>query len=259
MRFVLSVAIVLVLGAACQPLQRGQPQGQASDEWSRSYPLSTDGEVQIVAGSGNVDVQGGTGSTVEVRAERMAQASSDDAARELLPRIRIREDITPERVVLQTEGLGGIVIGVEVRVNYHVVVPTHARVRVRTANGAVTVANIEGRVVLSSANGEVIGKNLRGGVDARSVNKAVTVELSAFGAEPVEVRSTNGDVDLTLPVDANASFDANCTNGKIEISDFTLEPFGEQTRRRVRGRLNQGGTPIDVTSVNGNIRVRARR
>lgn len=251
--------LLLVSAAGCQTHRGGAFEGRAADEWTRSYPLAAGGEVQIVAGSGSVDIQGGSGSTVDVRAERVARAATDAAARELVPRIEIREDITPERVLLQTQGLGGIVIGVEIEVNYHVTMPATARLRVRTANGKVSVADMAGRVVISSANGEVIGRNLSGGVDARSVNKPVTIGLAAFGAEPVELRSTNGNVELTLPSDTNASFDANCTNGTIDITGLTLEPFGEQTRRRVRGRLNAGGTPIDVTTVNGDIHVRARQ
>jgi hypothetical protein len=55
----------------------------------------------------------------------------------------------------------------------------------------------------------------------------------------------------------NASLEANYTNGSFEISpDLNYEPFGEQTRRRARGRLNDGGPPITITTINGNIRVR---
>jgi hypothetical protein len=257
----LAVGSLLIVSAlaGCQVARRGGAlEGHAADEWTRSYPLAPDGEVQIVGASGSVDVQGGSGSTVEVRAERIARASSDAAARELLPRIEIREDITPEKIVLQTQGLAGIVIGVEIQVNYHVTMPASGRVRVRAVNGAVTIADMTGGIIASSTNGEVIGKNLSGGVDARSVNKPVTIDLAAFGRDPVELRAVNGAVNLALPATVNASFEANCTNGTIDIKDLTLEPFGEQTRRRVRGRLNAGGPPIEVTTVNGDIRVRAR-
>lgn len=158
--------------------------------------------------------------------------------------------------MLLTEGLSGIVIGVAVEVNYHVTMPSSARVRVRAANGDVNVSDLAGQVVLSSTNGQVIGKNLRGGVDARSVNNGVTVSLASFGRDPVDLRATNGSVDLTVPSDINASLEANYTNGSFDISkDLTYQPFDEQTRRRARGRLNDGGTPITITAVNGNIRV----
>src|SRR5712691_1773294 len=90
------------LAASCEIAHHGGTlEGRAADEWTRSYPLTADAEVQIVAGGGSIDVQGGNGTTLEVHAERIARASTDAAARELLPRIEIREDITPERVLLQ--------------------------------------------------------------------------------------------------------------------------------------------------------------
>ena len=256
--FTLAVLTCVTLALAnegCVGRRQTALTGRASDEWKRSYPLAENGEFQIVGANGSVEIQGGTGSTVEVRAERVARASSDAAAKELLPRIEISEDVSPDRVVLRTQGLAGLVIGVEVQVNYHVTMPASARARVRAVNGDVAVSDVDGQVVLSSTNGEVIGHNLRGGVDARSVNKGVRVSLGAFGRDPVELRATNGSVDLTVPADVNASLDANYTNGSFDISGLQYEPFGEQTRRRARGRLNEGGTPISITTVNGNIRV----
>ena len=54
---------------------------------------------------------------------------TDASAREIVPRIEIREDVSPDKVVLQTQGLAGLVIGVEVEVNYHVTMPASARAR----------------------------------------------------------------------------------------------------------------------------------
>ena len=249
---------LVLTSAACVGRRQVSLEGRASDEWRRSYPLSSGGEFQIIGANGSVDMQGGGGTTVEVRAERVARASSDAAAREILPRIEIREDVSPDKIVLQTQGLAGIVIGVDVAVNYHVTIPFTARARVRAVNGDVTIADLDGQVVASSTNGQVIGRNLRGGVDARAVNKGVTVDLGAFGRDPVDLRATNGSVELTVPVDVNAILEASYTNGSFDIKDLVFEPFGEQTRRRARGRLNEGGTPITITTVNGNIRVRPK-
>jgi putative adhesin len=250
------VCLACVAFVDCRPRSTANLAGQARDEWTRSYPLTRDGEVQIIGANGSVDLQGGSGTTVDVRAERIAHAATDAAAQEILPRIRIHEDVTTDKIVIQTEGLAGIVIGVDVAVNYHVIMPATARARVRAVNGDVTVQNIEGQIVLSSTNGQVIGRDLKGGVDARSVNKGVTIGLAAFGRDPVELRAVNGSVDLTVPREANATIEANYTNGLFDIQDLKYEPFGEDSRRRARGRLNEGGTPITITTVNGNIKVR---
>ena len=82
--------LLLVSAVGCQIARHGGAlEGRAADEWTRSYPLAADGEVQIIGANGSVDVQGGPGTSVEVRAERIARASTDRAARELLPRIEI--------------------------------------------------------------------------------------------------------------------------------------------------------------------------
>src|SRR5688572_7561029 len=92
------------------------PAGQARDQWVRSYELPPDGEIQVSATNGAIELEGYDGATVEVRAERIAHAATDDAARELVSRIEIREEILPDRVSIRTEGISGILIGVSYQV-----------------------------------------------------------------------------------------------------------------------------------------------
>ena len=65
----------------------GQLTGHASDEWVRSYELRPDGEIQVSASNGTIDLEGYDGKTVEVRAARTARAVNDEAARELVSKI----------------------------------------------------------------------------------------------------------------------------------------------------------------------------
>jgi DUF4097 and DUF4098 domain-containing protein YvlB len=51
---------------------------------------------------------------------------------------------------------------------------------------------------------------------------------------------------------------ASTVNGPIEVTGLALDLMGEQSKRRVRGRLNGGGTPIELTTVNGRIQIHAR-
>src|SRR6476660_504205 len=77
--------------------------GRATDEWTRSYPLSNGGQLQISNTNGIVEIEGVTGSTVDVRAERVAHATTDSAARDLLSQLVIKEDVTPTRIALESE------------------------------------------------------------------------------------------------------------------------------------------------------------
>src|SRR5689334_4198920 len=110
LRAVAACGVLLLFAAGCQVRRQTALTGRASDDWKRSYAISPDGELQIVGANGTVEIQGGSGSTVEVRAERIAHAATDAAAKEIVPRIGIREDVSPDKIVLLTEGLSGIVI-----------------------------------------------------------------------------------------------------------------------------------------------------
>lgn len=63
--------MVSVALAGCQ-FHGGELTGRAADEWTRSYTLEPGGEFQIVGAVGTIDVQGGAGPAVEVKAERIA-------------------------------------------------------------------------------------------------------------------------------------------------------------------------------------------
>ena len=105
-RALLVLPLALVLTACDMSL--GHLTGRASEEWTRSYPLAAGGQVRIGNTNGRIEVEGIDGSTVEVRAEKIARAATDDGAKELLPRITIKEDIQPSLVSIETDRLGGM-------------------------------------------------------------------------------------------------------------------------------------------------------
>lgn len=252
--------LLLPLGlllAGCD-LSLGHLTARATDEWSRSYPLEAGGEIRIVNTNGKIEIEGTDGSTVEVKAEKIARGATDTAARELLPRIVIKEDIKPDRVSLETERMSGIMIGAAFEVRYHVRAPKNAVVNITNTNGQVALAALTGKVKAQTTNGGVNGRNLTGGVDARSTNGGVTIDMASIGPDSISLRTTNGGVTLTLPDGAKASLTASCTNGGINVSALDNLEISEQSRRRLEGRLNGGGTAIEVRTTNGGIRVRPR-
>jgi putative adhesin len=254
---VLLLPLALVL-AGCDMAFHGHLTGRATDEWNRTYPLTPGGELRIVNTNGKIDIEGIDGSTVEVRAERIARGTTDAAARELLPRIVIKEDTKPDRVSLETERMSGIMIGAAFEVQYHVRAPKNAVINVTNTNGQVALTALDGKVRAHTTNGGVNGKDLSGGVDARSTNGGVTIDMASVGPDSISLRTTNGGVTLTLPGSAKADLSASCTNGGINVSALDKLEVSDQSRRRVEGRLNGGGTAIELRTTNGGIRVRPR-
>ena len=253
---VLLVPLVAAL-AGCD-LSVGNLTERATEEWTRSYPLAAGGEIRIGNTNGRVEVEGVEGSTVEIKAEKIARSATEAGARELLPRIAIREDVQPDRVSVETEKMNGIMIGAAFEVRYHVRAPKGAVVNVTTTNGGIGLTALSGKIIAHTTNGGVTAKELTGGIEARSTNGGVSIDFAQLGTERVSARTTNGGVTIMLPDSAKADVTASCTNGGIIVSpDLTLA-VTEQSRRRLEGRLNGGGTPIELQTTNGGVRIKPR-
>ena len=234
----------------------GSMAGRATDEWTHTYPLATGGTVRIGNTNGKIEIEGIEGSILEVRAERIAHAATDTGAREMLSRMTIREDSKPDFVSVETERMTGIIIGVRTEVRYHVRAPKNATIEVSATNGPIELTALAGKVAAHTTNGGVSGKGLAGGVDASATNGGVNIDMASLGSDRVVLRTTNGGVVLTLPETAKADIRASCTDGSISVTGGSIV-VSEQSRRRFEGRLNGGGTSVDLQTTNGGIRVRS--
>jgi hypothetical protein len=231
---------------------------RATDEWTHTYPLTPGGEVRIINTNGRIDVDGVDGSTLEIRAERIAKGATDSAAKELLPRIVIKEDVKPDRVTLETERMNGIMIGAGFEVRYHVRAPKNALVNVTNTNGQVVVNALSGKVIAHTTNGAVKGTNLTGGVEGETTNGSVSIDMASLGRERVSLETTNGSVTLMLPEQAKATVSASVTNGGINVGSLDNFEVTEKSRRRLDGKMNGGGAEVELRTTNGSIRLRSR-
>ena len=256
-RLVVLVLPLAVALAGCD-VSLGHLTAHATDEWTHTYPLTAGGEVRIVNTNGRIDVEGVDGATLEIRAERIAKGATDSAARELLPRIVIREDIKPDRVTLETERMTGIMIGASVEVRYHVRAPKHAVVHMTNTNGQIVLNALAGSVVAHTTNGAVKATALSGGLEAESTNGSLSIEMASVGSEKISLETTNGSVTLMLPEKARASVAASVTNGGISVGALDNFEVTEKSRRRLEGKLNGGGTTVELHTTNGSIRLRSR-
>jgi hypothetical protein len=81
----------------------------------------------------------------------------------------------------------------------------------------------------------------------------VRLALSGLGKGGLRAETVNGGVNLEMPRDAKANISAHVVNGGLGVDNLQLETIGEQTRRRVEGKLNGGGPPIELGTTNGGI------
>src|SRR5262245_45058445 len=248
--------IALVLGGC--DMGMAHLAGRATDEWTHTYPIGAGGEIRIVNTNGRIEVEPADGAEVVVRAERIAKAATDEGARELLPRINIKEEVSPERVSIQTGKIDGFLIGAGFEVRYHIRAPKDVVVNVANTNGQIALTGLSGKVLARTTNGGVTAKGLSGGVEARTTNGGVTLDFASVGKDPISAKTTNGGVAISLPENAKADVSATWTNGGIQVSpDLKLEVV-EKSRRRLEAKMNGGGATIELHTTNGGIRVKPR-
>jgi hypothetical protein len=249
------LALAVMTSAACE-LAVASFKAEAKDEWTRSYQLGAGGSFEVDNTNGSIEVSQTTGSAIEVRAERVAKAASEEAARDLLKQLEIREDVSTSRVRIETKTPTGIRWG-GLEVRYTVKVPAGTAVKVDNTNGRITLTDLTGTVNAETTNGGVTGSGLTGSVRASTTNGGIEIGVSAVHADGIVLETTNGGVSLTLPADAKADIAASCVNGGIS-SDLPLEKDGDSSRRSLRGRLNGGGPRVSLETVNGGVKIGSR-
>jgi hypothetical protein len=248
----LAAAVVALSVSACGI--HGPFNAEARDTWSRTYPLSKTGEVVITNTNGRVEVEGTDGSTVDVQAERIAHAATDQLAHDLLPKITISESSTPDRVHVETGRIAGILIGASFEVQYHVKVPKGATVRALTVNGGVRVMGLSGRVVARTTNGGVTATDISGSLEGRTVNGGVRASFKSLGTNDVTLSVVNGGIRVRLPENAKAAVNATWVNGGFQSSGLQFE-VRDKGKRHFEGVLNGGGPSITATTVNGGVTI----
>jgi hypothetical protein len=252
-----AVAAVLVLAAVPACVAGGPLTGRATENWERTYDLAPGGTFEVRNSNGRVEVEGVDEATVQVRAERIVKSTSDEAAREVLDRLGIDEDVSPDHVSLRTRTLDGIVIGVNTETNYHIRAPRSLTINIRTTNGDVHLTGVEGSTTAQTTNGAITGIDLKGAIEARTTNGAMRIDVDEVKS-PIQLRTTNGGIVLGLPATTAANLSLSAVNGGVSVTGLPFEATGEQTRRRIRGTLNGGGPAIEATTTNGSVRVRTR-
>lgn len=262
-RRVLSVLVLPLLAgclAACD-IVTADLRSEETAQWHKTYQLDAHGRLEINNVNGKIVVEPSTGNTVDVSALKKARGASPESAKAALDRATIVEDVSSGIIRIDTKmaNLSGMVLhGGNTSVEYHVKVPAGAEVKFRTVNGGIEVTGLQGRTTLETTNGGVTTRNVGGQLHASTTNGGLDIDMSTVPDGGVKLDFVNGGLKMRMPREAKATISATITNGGISAGDLPIETTGENTRRRLEGRLNGGGARIQIGGTNGGITLSAR-
>ena len=142
----------------------------------------------------------------------------------------------------------------DVKVHYTVAVPDGVNFVGRTVNGSVRVVDLAGDVLVRTVNGSV-NVSTDGHARARTVNGSIkaTIGRADWDGEAA-FETVNGSVTVWVPETIDADLAVRTTNGSIK-SELEMSDT-ESQRRRLTGRLGDGGRDLRVKTTNGSVRLR---
>ena len=236
--------------------------GKATDTWTRSYTIQPGGRFELINVNGRITAESTDGKEVVVEGKRSAKARTDEAAKERLAQLEIREEVGGSAVRVESRpprmsGFGGH------EIEWTVKIPKGLIVDLRTVNGGVRLNGLTGELYAKSTNGGIRGTRLIvDKIEASVVNGGIEIELGAplDATDSVEVSSVNGGVSLALPAESKATITARAVNGGVRVSedlkaDQEEESHEADRRRRFNGTLNGGGAKVSATTTNGGVRI----
>lgn len=237
---------------ACVLTASGWPPSAlgAQRVWEKRFNLPPGGHVSVVNVHGSVLVEGWDQAAVEATVAMRSDAPTDQ-----LDDVQVAVEARSTGVAFHTLYPSGV--DTPIRVDYRLRVPRQVRLdELSTLTGDILVHDVQGSLNARNLHGDIEGINVGGSVVAHALTGNVMVLLRALPDRhlPFTLATINGNVDLQMPAQANASLEVSTVAGNI-VSDYPFQVNstpGDSTRR---AQVGAGGVQMELHTVRGNVRV----
>jgi DUF4097 and DUF4098 domain-containing protein YvlB len=250
---------LFVLAAPCVA------SAQRSDfDWAKALSAGTVIAVHNISGS--VTVVPGTGNRVEISAVRhgVARGANDVyvAVKEYTSEVDVcvlmkdsDESCDQEGAHMRSRRSHW---DDDVRMDVTVHLPASMRIKANSVSGDVSITGAQGDVYASSVSGDIRMDDLHASsIRAETVSGKLTVAIKALtGNGDLKFKSVSGDVVLTVPKSFDADVSLSTVSGDFQ-SDLSFTLSGRMQRRGIHARAGAGGRSLDVSTVSGDLRLRA--
>jgi len=123
-----------------------------------------------------------------------------------------------------------------------------------TSGGSILVRNFGGDTKVETSGGRLAFENINGKITGRSSGGSITARLRSPVPGDVDLETSAGSIDVTVPPDAGLDVEAEASSGRV-TSDL---PFvGIRTDRdQMKGKINGGGKALVLRSGAGSISIK---
>lgn len=243
-----------VLNGACHVAYAQERQDidlPERDEIRQSYQLTARAQVKVSGINGKVEIETSNSNTADVYIVRSARTREDLEYR------KIEISQTPNSLTIRGESDKGNWRGRRGDVRQRVILklPRQVELNVSGVNGYVNVGEVDGEVRVSGINGGVEVAQALGYADISGINGKVRVVVARLGEKGMHVSGINGGIELQFADQLNAELNVSGINGDVIADVPNVVVQGRINRNNFHARIGAGGAPINVSGVNGKLRL----
>ncbi len=206
--------------------------------------------------NGGVSVKGWDRAEILIKAKVQTWADTDSEAQALANQIQVQTSGAQIRAEGPSND-GSRHLGWAV--SFELFVPINSDLSLKAHNGGISVASVRGRIDFETVNGGVSLRQLAGAVHGQTINGGVSIELSGdrWDGEGIDVKTTNGGVNLVLPENYSARLEASTVHGGFKV-DVPVAMASGRIERNLAVDLGSGGSLLRVTTTNGGVTVKRK-
>lgn len=208
----------------------------AWERFSIAMSAANYSELSLEAINGTIVItEASAADSFKISGEKRVESESIEDAEAHLKELEVDvQDLTDEILIrtIQPKLSGGR----HYIVNYTITLPKNMDIKVNSANGLVTLNEIVGSVFVALINGDI--------------DSEVTLPLDGT----IDMKLTNGRMELDIPQNTSAKFNATVVNGNISVSNLDLQNRMETSKSQT-GTLGDGSGTISLNTTNGDISV----
>jgi DUF4097 and DUF4098 domain-containing protein YvlB len=233
------------------PLQNVRNWPEATEPFSRTVPLGSNGTFDLQNVAGDIVITGGRGGDARIEAVKRVRHPNEAQARAMLQQLRIEIVQRGGNIDVRTFQPRGP--STFAQVDYTVSVPSGVNVAVRTAGGNVRVTNLNGELRAESANGDVTATGVRRMRLVRTMSG--NIELADGEADELTASTMSGS--LIVRNVKGRFFDLQSVTGLVRLADVAPDRVNLRSTNgdiEYLGRFARSGR-YEFQSHLGNIRV----
>ena len=246
-------AAVLVAAAMLFPAVADAQKVEGS--FQRALSVSGQADIEVVSGSGRIEVRQGQGGRVEISGQIRAnddwgwRQRSRLSAEERVRRIEATPPIQQTGSVVRIGRIDDDDLSDGVSISYTVTVPADSVLRSKTGSGSQHIEGLRGRITSSTGSGSIVVRDAGGSLSATTGSGSINVDrvdgscFASTGSGGIRASGINGAI--TAKTGSGGIDVVQTGSGDVEVSSSSGTVWVRGVRGPLRASTTSGGLHVE--------------